>query len=107
MHAMESRLERNRRYRKRKRFFKLFVLSIVILLMLSLYQINRSFHQLVGESSHLLALNDSEYSIRITILGRDIEISKNSIQQGAEFIREAPHKIFDGFYYLLEKVSNR
>src|SRR5690554_38523 len=103
---METRVERNKRYRKKKRYLFLFILITIILLTLSLYQINRSFHQMVGEPSHLLAFNNNEESIGITVLGKNMEITRNSIQHHINFFRETPQKISDGILHFLKKISN-
>ncbi|MCR1897841.1 hypothetical protein NSA47_02410 [Irregularibacter muris] len=105
---MQSRVERNKTYRKSKRKIRLFVVLAVILVMFSLYQVNRSYNALVGEeeASQIIGVQRDEESMKIIVLGEQIKIPQNYIHQGKELIRDTPQKIAELVKSIIEKVGN-
>lgn len=105
---MPTRVERNRIYRKHKRKLRLFILLVVALLLVSFYQINSSYEDLVGSTraTKIFALERSEDSMSIILLGERLQVSKSTLDKAMTALEKTSDKIFNQIQAFIQQVSN-
>lgn len=105
---MLTRVERNRMHRKSKRRFRLFIIVVVLLLLVSIYQVNRSYEDLVGSSrtTDIFAVERSEGAVSIILLGKRLEFPKSTLEKAFIALQKTSNKIFEAMQIFIQQVSN-
>lgn len=105
---LESRVLRNKKNRKYKKKRQLLIILTIFLVVLSLYQVNKSFADLIGgkETSQLVGYEKTESSIKIILFGEPIKFSKSYITKGKEIYIDIKNQIEQAVQYIIEKASD-
>ncbi|SJZ96292.1 hypothetical protein SAMN02745973_02238 [Garciella nitratireducens DSM 15102] len=105
---VETRIERNRKYRKNKKRFYLFIFITIVFFIASILKINHSYSNLVGnsQSTEIFDINIKEGSVGIVLLGNELYISKDMMQNGLKILKNGYKKVVYLAQNFIEKIGH-